>query len=124
MMEQRASAEVARIRQEMQHSVDQRDEALRAREGEMRQLQELAAKQKQELDRLANENAILKQGVRIQVERARAEQQQQDQQRGTLAAAAEHIRSLEVANHGLRVQLEEVAHGGSMLSPSRWGESH
>ena len=80
MMEQRASAEVARIRQEMQHSVDQRDEALRAREGEMRQLQELAAKQKQELDRLANENAILKQGVRIQVERARAEQQQQDQQ--------------------------------------------
>jgi hypothetical protein len=128
MMEQRATAELARVRHELQQGIDERDQALRAKDGEARQLQDLAGKQKQELDRLANENAILKQGVRIQaatVERARAEQQQTEEQRTMLAAAAEHIRTLEAANHGLRVQLEQMqAHGGSMLSPSRWGESH
>ena len=79
---------------------------MRAKDGEARQLQDLA-EAKQELDRLANENAILKQGVRIQaatVERARAEQQQTEEQRTMLAAAAD-IRTLEAANHGLRVQL-------------------
>ena len=129
MIEQRASAEVARTRQEMQQTIEERDRLLSVKQTEVQELQALAVKQKEELDRLAGENGILKQGVRIQanlVEKAQAEKAQQHaQQSSMLSAAAEHIRTLEAANHGLRVQLEQMAaHGGSMLSPSRWGESH
>jgi len=65
-------------REEAQRYVAGKEEELAAKTSEMQALMESSSAQKQEIERLQNENGILKQGVRIQVRAIPQTRVQQD----------------------------------------------
>jgi hypothetical protein len=120
------------FREEAQVLINRKDEELRLVSSENQGLLTELLTHRAEIDRLGNENGILKQGIRIQqtlAERTRADYEQRlVEDRAVVshagAHAMEHIRRLESANLTLRLQLDQMLQSSSIKVMPHWGEGH
>jgi chromosome segregation ATPase len=129
-LEQTKNQEIESLKAQMQQYMTEKEQELAQKQEETSQLHNQIEQGKAELERLNQENSVLKHGIRIQqgqVINAQAEcEAKYFQERESLVKmgveAAEHIRRLEAANYSLRVQLEQMAPSSSeMPSTPRWG---
>lgn len=122
-----ASTQLERLREEATSVLNRKDEEIRSKCAEVDALSRELLAHRAEIDRLGQENGVLKQGIRIQsgmVERAKHEQSEQRTAMGQAAnQAVEHIQRLERENFMLRTILHQKDTPSS-ASPGtpRWGE--
>ncbi|CAL9241401.1 unnamed protein product [Arabidopsis halleri] len=89
----------------------------RAREEAAKKFQEEKVEVQQQVEALVKDNTVLKRGVAIQHERQKAFEdanQQLELLKQLIPQYQEKLRTLEVNNYALRMQLQQVEHGNSM----------